>query len=339
MIDDQTPAAPAGDGAQPVDTSLDGVLARRSERREKEAAEQPKADENRPEGDEPPVEPGEEPEPAAGEADDAPGADDAPEPEADDSEPEYAHGNLKVRFRDGTETTVGDLKKGREELQELKRHVPDVLAARQEIEQAKAHLAQQQQQFEQVLPIALQAIQSSIPPEPNDELWDTDPIEAGRQQRLHDKAIRQRNELVGQAEQGQAHALQAYIQQQQTKLLEARPELREPEKAKAFYGDYIAAAQALGFTQAEADSTYDHRLVNGIVSLWTKAKKWDQLQATKTNVAAKTSNAVPVATPGRRPAPGAQASTQVKLAEQQAKKTGSIDDVLALRNARASLKR
>jgi hypothetical protein len=188
-------------------------------------------------------------------------------------------------------------------------------------------------------PYALQAIQASIPPEPDDTLWDTDPIEAGRQQRLHDKAIRQRDALTAQAQQAQAEALQGYIQQQQTKLLQARPELREPEKAKAFYGEYIAAAEALGFTRAEADSTYDHRLVNGIVSLWQKAKWWDELQKAKTKVAAKTSNAVPVATPGRRPAPGEQVSQQVKLAEQQARKTGSIEDVLALRNARASVKR
>jgi hypothetical protein len=335
-MDNQDTAAPAGDGAQPVDTSLDGVLAKRNERREKEAAEQPKADENQPEGDAE-QQPGEEPEPAAEDAD-APGAEEAPELEADDSEPEFAHGNLKVRFRDGSETTVGDLKKGREELQELKRQVPDIVAARQMIEQAKAHLAQQQQQFEQVLPYALQAIETAIPPEPSDELWDSDPFEAGRQQRLRDKAIRQRDGLTAQAQQAQDSAMQGYIQQQQTKLLEVRPELREPEKAKAFYGDYLAAAKDLGFSQAEADSTYDHRLVNGIVSLWQKAKKWDALQATKTKVAAKTQSAAPVATPGRRPAPGEHGTVQVKIAEQQARKTGSIDDVLALRNARSSLK-
>jgi hypothetical protein len=139
----------------PLTTSMDGVLARRHERREKEAAETGKNPEEGlipgkdAEDDGPP---GEEPEPTADEAD-APGAEEAPELEAGDSEPEFAHGNLKVRFRDGSETTVGDLKKGREELQELKRQVPDVLAARQEIEQVKAHLAQQQQQFEQVLPL------------------------------------------------------------------------------------------------------------------------------------------------------------------------------------------
>lgn len=338
-MDNQDNAAPAGDGAQPADTSLDGVLARRAERREEEAKAQSQADDESDGGET--TEPGDEPEPTADDAD-APGDDDAPEPDAGDgSEPEYAHGNLKVRFRDGTEATVGDLKRSREEYQELKRTVPDVLAARQEIEQAKARLAHQQQQFEQVLPYALQAIQSAIPPAPDDDdpIWDTDPIEAGRLKRLHDRAMRQREGLTAQAQAAQAEAMQGYIHQQQSKLLEARPELREPEKAKAFYGEYIAAAQALGFTQAEADSTYDHRLVNGIVSLWTKAKKWDALQKAKTGVAAKTSNAVPVATPGRRPAPGEKGSTQVKIAEQVAKKTGSIDDVLALRSARASLKR
>lgn len=337
-MDEQDKAAPAGDGAPPVDHTLDGVLARRSERREKEAAEQPKADEEQPEGAEPTTEPGGEPESAADEAD-APGAQEAPEIEAGDPEPAYAHGNLKVRFRDGTETTVGDLKKGREELQELKRQVPDVLAARQEVEQVKARLAQQQQQFEQVLPFALQAIQSAVPPEPDDSLWDTDPIEASRLQRQRDKAIRQRDALLAQEQEAKNGAFQGYIQEQQSKLLAVRPELREPEKAKAFYGDYIAAAEALGFTKAEADGTYDHRLVNGIVGLWQKAKKWDELQAAKTKVAAKTQSAAPVATPGRRPAPGEQGSVQVKIAEQQARKTGSIDDVLALRTARSSLKR
>lgn len=332
-------AAPAGDGARPVDTSLEGVLSRRMQRQqERQEPGQGVDQQAQPvdlEADA--VDPASEAEPTADEAEPQPGAEDAPEPEAEpDAEPE-AHGNMRTRLRDGTVTTVGELKKAFGELQELKRLQPEITTARQEIEQTKAHLSQRQQQLEQVLPIAVQAIQSAVPPEPPDELWDTDPIEAGRLQRLHDRAKRQRDELVGQAQQAQAEAFQAYVREQQSKLLGKAPELRDPEKAKAFYGDYIAVAEELGFSREEADATHDHRLVSGMVRLWRDAKKWRELQAAKPRVAAKTEGAVPVAAPGRRPAPGEHGNSQIKTLEQRANQSGRMEDVLALRAARASL--
>lgn len=53
---------------------------------------------------------------------------------------------------------------------------------------------------------------------------------------------------------------QALVIDEQRRLLEAMPELREPEKAKAFLTDAFGLAKELGFTQQEFDQATDHRV-------------------------------------------------------------------------------
>jgi hypothetical protein len=239
-------------------------------------------------------------------------------------------------LRDGTLVAVGDLKKAFEDLQEVKRGgIPAEIKA--EIEKVSSDLQQRQQYLDKALPLAIEALKSALPPEPDDALWDADPIEAQLQQRKHDKAKERLAGLQGagkeQAErqqQEQVQQFQAYIQEQQSKLFEVRPELKSPEKAQAFYDRYVKVGQSIGFSKEELDQTYDTRLIHGMMTLAEKAEKWDKLQASKPKVQDKVKRAVPMAKPGRRVEPEHRKSAEVESFRRRFDKTHSIDDAAAL---------
>jgi hypothetical protein len=173
-----------------------------------------------------------------------PQADEAPEPSQEqdetegDQEPEeqFADGNAKTRLRDGTVVPVADLKKAYDELQEVKRGgIPSEI--RQEIDKVASDLKQRQEYLDKTLPLAVEALKASLPPEPPADLWDTDPIQATIDQRKHDMAMARLNSL-SQAGQQQTQAQQqeqqqqfhAFIKEQQTRAegpSEGRRLLRE----------------------------------------------------------------------------------------------------------------
>jgi hypothetical protein len=341
IMDTNQTAEPAGDSAQAVDHSLEGVLARRMERKEQERQEQPQ---EAPGGaqDAPVDEPGGEDtpaEPTAGEADKPEG--EPSEPEADEAPQDFIPGNALTRMRDGSVRPVGELKKAFDELQELKKASPEIATARQAIEQERAAIQQRAQQLDQLLPYAQEVLHTRLPKPPEPSLRETDPIEWMVQKSRYDDEVAQVNRVAEVARQRQQEqqatqekAFQEYVRQQQGKLLEAKPELKDPKKAEAFYGQFLGAAEAMGFTRQEADTVYDHRLVNGVVSLWEKAKKWDELQASKATAAKKAEGAAPVQAPGRRLTPGEHKSSEIAALEKRARQSGSIEDVVALRMAR-----
>lgn len=327
-VDDVT-AAPAGDSAQPVDHSLDGVLAQWRKDQEQEAA---KPEGDKPEGDEAPAEePGQEPEPAAGEAD----------PEGEPSEPEeekadstgklFAKGNDQTIMQDGSVRFVGELKKAFGELQEIKRTQPDLEAARQEIERERATLQQRAQQYDQLLS---QVAQTGVPEPPSDELWEADPITALQQQRRHEAARYQREQLAAQQQRRAEEEKTVRSAEQGKRLLTLNPDLRDPEKAQAFGKEFLETVQSWGFSRGEIDvGALDHRLIHHAVADRRDALKWRQLEANKAKAAKKAEGASPVQAPGRRLTPGENRDSKLTALQERARKSGSIDDVLAYHRA------
>jgi hypothetical protein len=256
--------------------------------------------------------------------------------ETEEPEEEIVKGEAKTRLRDGTTVAVGDLKKAYEDLQEVKRGgIPAEI--RQEIEKVSSDLQQRQQYLDKALPLAIEALKSALPPEPDDALWDADPIEAQIQQRKHDKAKERLaglqgagQEQVQRQQQEQVQQFQAYIQEQQSKLFEVRPDLKDPQKAQAFYDRYVKVGQTLGFSKEELDQTYDTRLIHGMMTLAEKAEKWDRLQASKPKVQDKVKRAVPMAKPGRRVEPEQRRGAEVEQFRRRFEKSHSIDDAAAL---------
>jgi hypothetical protein len=231
---------------------------------------------------------------------------------------------------------VADLKKAYDELQEVKRGgIPSEI--RQEIDKVASDLKQRQEYLDKTLPLAVEALKASLPPEPPADLWDTDPIQATIDQRKHDMAMARLNSL-SQAGQQQTQAQQqeqqqqfhAFIKEQQQRLHEARPELKDPVKAGAFYEKYKAVGKQMGFADEELDQTYDSRLILGVMSLAEKAEKWDKLQASKPQAQAKMLRAVPMAKPGRRVEPEQRKVAEVEKFRRRFDESRSVDDAVAL---------
>jgi hypothetical protein len=298
--------------------------------------------EGKEEGDEEPTseaagsEPGDEPEESDEDAEPPEEQSDGETDGDEEAEEQLVAGEAKTRLRDGTVVPVAELKKAFEDLQEVKRGgIPSEI--RQEIDKVASDLQQRQQYLDKTLPLAIQALKSAVPPEPDDALWDADPIEAQIQQRKHDKAVKQLQELTGagkeaqeKQQQEQQEQFRTYIQEQQKRLHEARPELKDPQKAQEFYDRYVKVGAKMGFSKEELDQTYDTRLINGVMTLAEKAEKWDRLQQKRPQVVDKTKRAVPMAKPGRRVEPEHRKSAEVESFRRRFNESHSIEDAVAL---------
>jgi hypothetical protein len=262
------------------------------------------------------------------------------EPDPNAEEELVAHGNMKVRLRDRTSVTVAEAKPLIEAGREYERIKPQLEQRFQELQAREAQLAQKDQYAQHVLSLTQQFAQTKLPQPPDPKLATEDPIEHYQQMVLYNQEMGQFQQLQ-QAQQARMamakreHDVQAAqrLTQETNKLLSVRPELRDPAKANDFTRAYSEAAKLMGFNDEEAANVHDHRLVVGVVSLYEKAKRWDEhlakQAAQKTVVQAKVATAVPVAAPTKREAP--KAADQAKADEliQRAMKTGRPGDAAA----------
>lgn len=118
-------------------------------------------------------------------------------------------------------------------------------------------------------------------------------------------------------------AYHRYVGEEQAKLLEALPEWKDPEKAKAGKAELVAHAEKLGFSREELAKVGDHRLI----LLLRKAMLHDKAQAAKPAIAQRIQK-VKTATPGPKADPKKPVSEATR-ARQRLAKTGSIDDAAA----------
>lgn len=254
------------------------------------------------------------------------------EPETEAEVDEVVHGNAKTRLRDGRVVTIGELKKLADRAQELERATPD----QQKLTERQAQLAQQEQFLNQVLPHAVRIAQAAIPPEPDPSLRESDPIEFFTQQSRRAEKIAEwqqvehaRQVQEQQAKSEQDKAFQAFVSEQQSKLIEARPDIKDPAKAKELYETVKAGALSVGFTSEDVEKTYDHRLI----LLAEKAARWDnhqkEMAARKPVIEAKAKGAVPVQKPGPRSDASEPKAKQSSELFERLSRTGSIDDAAA----------
>lgn len=303
-----------------------------------------------------PNEPDDASQPADGpedDGDDGEQSDPAAEPEQpaepDESvELDRLHGNTKVRLRDGTEWTVGELKRRLDDVRQVDQARQEIEARRTEFssqqsqfQQAAAQLAQRAQFFEQIAPQAMHALQNrlpQIPPMPDISLRTSDPFEYQAQMDDRLRAIDQHNAVIGemqQIEQTQrqlAHerqqqevaARQGFIQEQQRLLFEKIPDLKDDGKRAEFQGDFLKyGTEAYGFTVDELNETYDHRLIAMARDAFAYRKL--KSQAPKPAQPAPKPAAVPVTKPGRRvPAAEASAQRRTELLDRAKSKPGGL---------------
>jgi hypothetical protein len=258
-----------------------------------------------------------------------------PEPEGDDDAEIPMH-----RLRDGTQVSLGDLKKAFDEARGYRQAIPQIQQERARIEQEKQAIAAQQQQFQPVIAQVASILQQQIPPAPDPALLLSDPIEFHNQRWMHEQAVSQLRAVnAAQAEAQQRQAAEAesqrkvYLQTQQQKLVEAIPALREPEKAKAFNAEFQEIGAKVGFSAQELGQVYDHRLfllaqyaAKGLKAEQAEAKAKATTQTKAVVAAKKVVDKPPVQAPAARQAQGVREAREAQGAMDRLKKTHSARD-------------
>lgn len=249
-------------------------------------------------------------------------------------EESFVHGNARTRLRDGTEVTVGELKKLADEAKEFKRRESEFTAEKQQIQAAAAQNAQQQQLFANTISQAIVALQHAIPPEPDPSLRDTDPIDYFLKKDQRDSKLAElnrleaaRNHAAHQARAEQAQHFQARLKTEQAQLYERAPDLVDEGKRREFYSDMISTGKNYGFSEEEMNNVHDHR----VMMLVKDAIAYRKLQAAKPRAMEKAKSArTPVSTPAARASSNERIATKHKNLFDRARKTRSVDDVGAL---------
>lgn len=108
--------------------------------------------------------------------------------------------------------------------------------------------------------------------------------------------------------------LQAVVQVEQQRLLQAIPEWSDSTRANAEKTKLVAYAKSYGYTDADLDGIYDHR----ILVMLRKAQLFDEMQTRgKQEVKAKVAKAAPVLQPGGRAPSAVPAAAKAKVKDHQ----------------------
>lgn len=187
---------------------------------------------------------------------------------------------------DGEEVEVPleELLKGYSRTADYTRKTQAISQIRKEAEAEAASAREERQRYAQTLQVLSQQLQQMQPPEIDwDKLYQENPVEWMRQRELartrqeqmawvqsQQQALQQRQQIEEQEAQAKT------LESERAKLLDALPEWREPEKARAEKAKIVEFATGkLGFTVDEISDLYDARAVLAL----RKAMLYDELQA------------------------------------------------------------
>jgi hypothetical protein len=209
--------------------------------------------------------------------DDEPGEEEDPDldrGESDDVEIEASDdqsGAKKYKVKvDGVETDVSleDLKRGFSGQQYVQKGMQEAAAVRKEAEGVFNELQNERRQVAQYL----QNLQNGVQPpprEPDQALFQTDPIGYMEQKIQFDEASRSYGEqmqkfeqVAGEQSQADKHAMEAYLQGEMRQLQAVDPDFREPESAGKVKDLMIAKGQEIyGYQPEEIGQIVDHRAI------------------------------------------------------------------------------
>lgn len=265
--------------------------------------------------------------------------------EAQEWDPEWVD-SLKVPVKvDGTpaEATIADLVKSYQMGEAADKRLEDAKTKARALTEEAGQLKQAVETQLSVAGKLIASLESGLDDEASDiaKLREDDPAEySARKEDLRDRrqALEKLKrdavadfEKAREGEQTQQTERQnEFLQQQHTMLLERLPEWRDADKAKAEKSELVSYLLNQGFEQQDVMQAADHRLI----LLARKAMLFDRSQ-TKTNVAKKKVAKVPKVMKPGAPKPQEQVNReQVDQARQRLRKSGTMDDAMALLRAK-----
>jgi len=234
---------------------------------------------------------------------------------------------------DGKEVsvTLDELQQGYSRTQDYTRKTQQIAEVRKQVEQESQAIRAERAQYAQLLGQLEQQVQQAAEPQIDwDRLYQEDPIEWVRQKELVREnqtkyaAIQSEQQRLAEiSRQEQAQSMQAFLAQEQERLMEVLPEWKDPAKAKAEKALLIEFGQKAGFEPDELKNIFDHRVVNVL----RKAALYEQMMSKRGNIKPVTNN-------GPRPAkPGAagrvSTTSESTRAKQRLAKTGRVQDAVS----------
>lgn len=218
-----------------------------------------------------------------GESDETATEDTDSDEDADEAPKQQQTFRVKVGGEE-VEVPLEELLKGYSRTADYTRKTQAISQARKEAEVEAAAAREERQRYAQTLQALNQQLQQMQPPEVDwDKLYQENPIEWMRQRELartrqeqvawvqaQQQALQQRQQIEEQEAQAKT------LESEREKLLEALPEWREPEKARAEKAKIVEfATNKLGFTVDEISDLYDARAVLAL----RKAMLYDELMS------------------------------------------------------------
>ena len=258
-------------------------------------------------------------------------------------------GDTKVILSDGSVYSGADIKRDIDTYRNARHYEQQVMQKAQQLQGVEADLKQRADQFMHTAPVAMQALQDTlpeVPPMPPRELMDQDWSRYQLEMDAHTRAKAdwqeksQKIQNIAQEYQRQ-QAANAQAQDQQTrqnkayhqqKLLEKMPELQDPAKYQSFFNDlYAYTGREFGVTPQEMNLAFHH----AVHVMGSKAMAYDKLMAEKpTAVKKEVVKAPPKQQPGRPgKRPTKEEATAQKRADWKARvnRTGGLNDDEAVR--------
>lgn len=269
-------------------------------------------------------------------------APDSPEPELEAQgeapvvEEEY-HQNEAESFTikvNGEEqsVTLDDLRSGYMQQSDYTRKTQELAQQRSVLEEQVGAATAERQQYANLLGAMEQQLLALRGAEPNwEQLAKDDPIgyvqqkERWNQSQQQIAAAQHERQRVGALQQEQDRQMIARAQHQQREmLLQVRPELNEPEKAKTFRNNLVNYAQhEYGLTANDLSQLLDHRAF----LILDKARQFDELQKNGASVQQKVVRRKnPVVRPGASSGKVQVRSRGLRKARERLESTGDVRD-------------
>ena len=199
-------------------------------------------------------------------------ADEAGDPEDDEL---TTSDEARVTLDDGTETTVGELKRNTLFQRDYTRKTQELAEQRRFVESQQAELGDHAAALAHQRDLLITASQMFLPAEPDKEMLESDPVAYMQAKADHDERLQAISNLLQsqQAEQAMLSARAHQADQQMRasearKLVETMPELNSREAYQQYWSDAVEVmGREYGFAPAELDAASDHRLYRAMRDL------------------------------------------------------------------------
>lgn len=231
------------------------------------------------------------------------------------------------------EVTRDELIRGYQREADYTRKTQKLAEQRKSVESELNAVKGEREQYAQILGQLQQKLSEMETAEPDwDALEREDPIEYARQwthfqrRREQQAAVKAEQDRLSQLKQAEyTKHLQETLVQEAAKLVEAIPEWKNPETAKAQKDGILEYGRKLGFSDAELDQVTDHRAVIALYKAW----QYDQLMSKKPQVQAKVKSATKTAAPGSAGTAPKKVSESTR-AKQRLAQSGRVRDAATL---------